>query len=111
MSGVIYEDTNSNDGFDPSEPVQGGYTVQLSRTALWWRRPPQIRMEPISLPAFSLAGYTVAAFSPDGTRIIGEGTITIAAGQNVTDVNLPIDPSGIVYDALTRLPVAARCFS
>jgi uncharacterized repeat protein (TIGR01451 family) len=107
LSGVIYEDTNSNDGFDPSEPVQGGYTVQLLQNGI-------VVATTISNPDGTYQftgiqpgpGYTVAAFSPDGTRIIGEGMFSIAAGQNVTDVNLPIDPSGIVYDALTRLPVA-----
>ena len=107
LSGVVYEDSNSNDSFDPSEPVEGGYTVQLLQNGI-------VVATTISNPDGTYQftgiqpgpGYTVAAFSPDGTRIIGEGVITIAAGQNVTDVNLPIDPSGIVYDAITRQPVA-----
>ena len=107
LAGVIYEDTNSNDAYDPGEPVAGGYTVQLLRGAWWWPLSFPIRTARMSSLAYLLAsGYTVAAFSPDGVRITGEGTIDIAAGQNVTDVNLPIDPSGIVYDAITRLPVA-----
>jgi uncharacterized repeat protein (TIGR01451 family) len=32
--------------------------------------------------------------------------ITLYAGDNVVEQNLPLDPSGIVYDSVTRLPIA-----
>jgi large repetitive protein len=32
--------------------------------------------------------------------------ITLYAGDNVVQQNLPLDPSGVVYDAITRQPVA-----
>ncbi|WP_052063668.1 DUF11 domain-containing protein [Nitrincola sp. A-D6] len=31
--------------------------------------------------------------------------ITLNPGQNITEQNLPIDPAGVIYDALTRQPV------
>ena len=42
-----------------------------------------------------------------GTQTVGGSivNITLYQGDNTTDQNLPIDPSGIVYDAITRLPV------
>ncbi len=33
--------------------------------------------------------------------------LTLVAGANVIDQNLPLDPSGVVYDALTRIAVSA----
>ena len=44
-----------------------------------------------------------------GTSYIVGGSIdkvTLYAGDNTIEQNLPIDPSGIVYDAVTRKPVA-----
>ena len=43
-----------------------------------------------------------------GTRTVGNtiGNITLYAGDNVVEQNLPIDPSGVVYDSVTRRPVA-----
>ena len=43
-----------------------------------------------------------------GSTITGGaiGTVTLYAGDNTVEQNLPIDPSGIVYDAVTRKPVA-----
>jgi large repetitive protein len=43
-----------------------------------------------------------------GSYVVGTqiSSITLYAGDNVSMQNLPIDPSGVVYDAVTRLPVA-----
>jgi uncharacterized repeat protein (TIGR01451 family) len=107
LAGVIFEDANSNSAYDAGEPVQGGYTVELLRNGV-------VVATTTSNPDGSYSftdiepgsGYTIAATSPTGTVLAGRGSFTIAAGQNVTDVNLPIDPSGIVYNSITRLPVA-----
>jgi large repetitive protein len=32
--------------------------------------------------------------------------VTLYAGDNVAEQNLPVDPSGVVYDAVTRKPIA-----
>jgi large repetitive protein len=43
-----------------------------------------------------------------GSNVVGGaiGTVTLYAGENIAEQNLPIDPSGVVYDAVTRNPVA-----
>jgi len=38
-----------------------------------------------------------------GSQIKG---ITLRSADNITEQNLPLDPSGVVYDSLTRVPVA-----
>ena len=73
------------------------------------------------------SGYKIVFREPTTTRPItgspvdGEGgarysygvvqggvldNITLAAGDNIIEQSLPLDPSGIVYDSQTRLPVA-----
>ncbi len=51
-------------------------------------------------------GTTTSAVN--GTRTIGGaiGNITLYPGDNTVLQNLPIDPSGVIYDAVTRLPVS-----
>ena len=107
LAGTIFEDTNSNGLLDAGEPVQGGYTVQLFKNgALVATTTSLADGSYLFLGIEPGSGYTIAATSPDGTMIAGQGSFSIAAGQNITDVDLPIDPSGVVYDAVTRLPVA-----
>lgn len=50
----------------------------------------------------------VSATNPAGA-IAGSGTLknlTLLPGQNITEQSLPLDPAGVVYDAVTREPVA-----
>ena len=51
----------------------------------------------------ALLGLAASAFTNARQQITG---ITAAATDVITGLNLPIDPDGIVYDAITRLPVA-----
>lgn len=42
-----------------------------------------------------------------GAPAVGQITgITLGANDEITEQNLPLDPAGVVYDVLTRLPVA-----
>ncbi len=102
LSGVVYEDTNSNGAFDGAEPVQGGYTVQLLQNGVVVATTTSNPDGSYLFTGIAPGNYSVAAISPGGSLTTGAGIIVIAQGENVTDVNLPIDPSGIVYDALTR---------
>jgi large repetitive protein len=51
-------------------------------------------------------GTTTSVLSSTATVAGSIDNIVLYAGDNTIDQNLPIDPSGIVYDAVTRLPVA-----
>ncbi|MGB8816694.1 MAG: SdrD B-like domain-containing protein, partial [Rhizobiaceae bacterium] len=108
LSGVVFEDENSNGVFDSGEPVEGGYIVQLVRGGVVIATTvtnPDGSYEFTGIPAGT--GYSVATIDPaTGEVVSGRGTIDIVAGSQIADVNLPIDPSGVVYDSVTRLPVA-----
>jgi uncharacterized repeat protein (TIGR01451 family) len=49
------------------------------------------------------------AGNPAGATLNGNGTLndlSLIAGDNIIEQSLPIDPAGVVYDAVTRAPVA-----
>ncbi|MEL7311652.1 MAG: OmpA family protein [Pseudomonadota bacterium] len=51
-------------------------------------------------------GYSVTLMHPDTGTTFGQLTdITLPPNVTVLDQNLPIDPGGIVYDAVNRVPV------
>ena len=108
VSGVIYEDDNSNGVLDFTDTRAGGYTVQLVNNGVVVATAvsnPDGSYEFLYVPAGS--GYSVASIDPDtGTVVTGRGTFDVGAGSVIADVTLPTDPSGVVYDSVTRQPVA-----
>lgn len=48
------------------------------------------------------AGNPAGAQNTDGTL----NNLTLVAGDNIVEQSLPLDPAGVVYDALSRQPVA-----
>ncbi len=64
------------------------------------------------VPNESNSGYTsgVENSSSNPTGAVTTGftlsSMTLSAGDNITEQSLPIDPSGVVYNAVTRQPVA-----
>jgi large repetitive protein len=52
---------------------------------------------------------TLGLADPSSTGVVSKGVITnltLTPGLNVVQQNLRLDPSGVVYDSVTRLPVA-----
>jgi large repetitive protein len=131
VSGRAWFDTNHNRQLDPNEPPVPNVIVELldpnnllvatTRTDTDGRYVfSNIRPNP---------GYKIVFRLPDGSKpllgrpVTGEsgsthpsstGTLSLkgaienlnlAPGVNVLEQSLPLDPSGIVYDALTRQPI------
>jgi large repetitive protein len=108
IAGVVYDDNNSNGVLDPTDIVVGGYTVNLYQggtlVASVVANPDGSYLFP-DVPTGT--GYTIAAVDPvTGHVVTGAGSFDVAPGSNIANVNLPIDPSGIVYDSVTRAPIA-----
>lgn len=55
-----------------------------------------------TLPAVPTSGGNRGTVPPTGSQIIN---ITLGPADRVVEQNLPLDPAGVVYDALTRRPV------
>ena len=57
------------------------------------------------VPVSQDAAYNAAFETPDYSARTIAG-LTLASGASIVEQNLPIDPSGIVYDSVTRNPIA-----
>ncbi|WP_288381306.1 SdrD B-like domain-containing protein [uncultured Massilia sp.] len=71
-------------------PTGSGFAITFSR-------------EGSTLPAVAQSGGNKGRVVASGGRITD---ITLRAGEQVVEQNLPLDPAGIVYDLVTRKPVA-----
>lgn len=58
--------------------------------------------------ASTINNGVVTSGNPAGAALTGDGTLgglTLLAGDNIVEQSLPLDPAGVVYDAVTRAPV------
>ncbi|KWV90939.1 DUF11 domain-containing protein [Erythrobacter sp. YT30] len=107
VSGVVFLDENLNRNFEGGEPLQTGWTVQVVQngevvTTVQTDADGFYTVE--DLPPGS--DYEIRFFSPNGGAQFGSlQDVTITAGEILTDQNQPIDPSGVIYDAITRQPI------
>jgi large repetitive protein len=126
LSGTVWHDADFDDALDGGERLLEGWTVQLYRdgelvhTAVTDEDgsysmaglPPNYLTEmeyalvfaaPDAGPATAALGMAVSDFTNYLQRI---EEIVLNPGDNLRGLNLPIDPNGVVYDALVRSPIA-----
>lgn len=120
LSGQVWLDPNHNDTVDPGEELQSGWLVQIFNNGVLVAETftdengfyefSGLTPGPGYELRFSLNGNTGGAgetlseeFTPVGQTI---QNITLNPGDNLLNQSLPIDPSGVVYDSVRRVPVA-----
>jgi uncharacterized repeat protein (TIGR01451 family) len=132
LSGAIWHDADFTNTLEPGERVLEGWTVTLLRDNQPIRSmltdadgnyvmqsviPNYINGEAYSL-VFSapgagartaLLGETDSDFTDGGLQRIDD--IVVQGGSNLRDLNLPIDPNGVVYDSIRRAPVPGAVVS
>jgi uncharacterized repeat protein (TIGR01451 family) len=126
VNGRVWHDADFDDVFDANELALAGWDVELylngslahsARTAadgiyrlssvepnyatadtyeLRFRRPGAVATT-------AMLGRAASEFTNDLQRITD---IIVISGGNLQNLNLPIDPNGIVYDAISRAPIA-----
>ena len=126
LSGTVWHDANFDNALDGLERLLADWTVQLFRNGNLAHTtrtdadgkyrmvgiPPNYQMdEPYALvfsapgagPNTAALGVADSDFSNYLQRI---DNIVVTEGSNLQNLNLPIDPNGVVYDALARSPIA-----
>jgi uncharacterized repeat protein (TIGR01451 family) len=125
LNGRAWHDANFNNTFDNGERALAGWTVQVYRnsqllgsvltdssgaygisglaptTASTDQYEVRFRA-PGATARTALLGLADSAFTNSLQRISG---ITAASGSNLQNLNLPIDPDGVVYNAVLRTPI------
>lgn len=129
VSGQVWHDEDFDDVFDTAGPVElalAGWTVSLRRNGALVQ----------SVTTDAAGRYTMAGLSPNNLNgdtyalsfsgpgsgpataslglassvfTNGQQAITdliVPSGSNLLDLNLPIDPNGVVYDSIARAPLA-----
>lgn len=107
VSGTVYDDRNGNQTLETGETRRTGWIVEILRDGVVVGTTTTDAQGNYSFDALpSGSGYLVQTRNPDNNvvfRIIDN--VTLAVGATLADQNLPLDPSGVVYDAVTRVPV------
>ena len=125
LSGRVWHDANFDDVADPAERNLQGWSVQLYRNGVLTQTtltdadgryviggivPNYLTTDTLELrfrrpgagPNTALLGTADSDFTNDLQRI---ADIVVASGNNLQNLNLPIEPNGIVYDSLGRSPI------
>ena len=125
LSGAAWHDSNFTNTFETGESALEGWTVTLLRDGqpihsvvtdatgsftMIGVVPNYLSGEEYSLaysapgagPRTALLGLADSDFT-DGLQRIDD--IVVQGGSNLRGLNLPIDPNGVIYDSITRMPV------
>jgi uncharacterized repeat protein (TIGR01451 family) len=131
LSGTAWLDANFNKTPDTGEPLLQGWTVALFLNGVQLQSvltdvngvyqftnvPPtdgtpnryEVRFTaPGAGPNTAKLGIADSAFTNSLQRITG---IAVPSGSNVQNLNLPIGPNGVVYNSMTRAPIAGAALT
>src|SRR5229473_2248561 len=126
LNGTAWLDANFNKIPDPGEPLLQGWTIELFRNGVQMQSvltdvngvyrfagvPPtdgtsnryEVRFTaPGAGPNTAKLGKADSAFTNLLQRITN---IAVPSGSNLQNLNLPIGPNGVVYNSMTRAPIA-----
>ena len=107
VTGTVYDDRNGNQNLESSESRRDRWIVEIVRNGV------VVATTTTDLQGnyrfdglLSGGGYSIQFRNPDNNvvyRVISG--VTLANNAVVTDQNLPLDPSGVVYDSISRAPI------
>jgi uncharacterized repeat protein (TIGR01451 family) len=126
LNGTVWHDSNFDDVLDAGERLLAGWNVSLYQNGALAQSAVtdasgafsidglapndvsgdqyELRFSAPGAGANTAAlGLAASAFTNGLQRI---SDIVVAAGDNLQDLNLPIDPNGVVYDSVQRAPLA-----
>jgi uncharacterized repeat protein (TIGR01451 family) len=128
VSGTVWLDLNHDHRIDPGDPVLPGWIVELMRNGVVIATAVTNASGQYSFTGVAPGpGYSIdfrdpgtkAVYgtpvngeqgvpNPNSDAVIGNGIIqslTLKPGLNIVQQSLPVDPTGVVYDAVARTPL------
>jgi uncharacterized repeat protein (TIGR01451 family) len=108
IAGTVFFDANGNGAFDTSEKRLPGYRVELRQNRNLVRDTTSAADGSYHIFDFNPgAGYEVVFIDPVSGVAVGHiANLTFAINQAMANQNQPIDPSGVVYNAITGAPLS-----
>lgn len=107
IAGTVYDDGNVNRQLETGEARREGWIIEVIRDGVvvaTARSDAQGNYQIDGL--LSGSGYSIRFTNPDNDVVYRVITgVSLPENALVSDQNLPIDPSGVVYDSVTRAPV------
>jgi len=107
LAGTVYDDGNGNRQLDTGETRREGWIIEVihdGEVVATARSDAQGNYQIDGL--LSGSGYSIRFTNPDNDVVYRVITgVSLPENALVSDQNLPIDPSGVVYDSVTRAPV------
>ena len=107
LSGIVFDDINYDDVIQPDEPLRAGWTVEVVRDGVVIGSAVTDANGAYTITNLpSGPGYEVR-FSAPGSNVVYNVIEDVTLTNDATvNLNLPIDPSGVFYNAVTREPVS-----
>ena len=107
LTGIVYFDDNMNRTHESGERLLESWIVEVSRGGQVVGTARTDTQGFYSVPELlSGSGYTIVFRNPANNVIYGKiENATLPVNGTLANQNLPIDPSGVVYDSITRQPV------
>jgi len=107
VEGTVFLDTNGDRNLDDSDERRAGWIVEILRDgALIDTTISDVDGNYRFDDLLSGPGYTVRFRNPDNNVVYGViEDLDLQSNAVVVDQNLPIDPSGVIYDSVTRTPI------
>jgi uncharacterized repeat protein (TIGR01451 family) len=126
LSGRVWHDADFDDFFDPVERNLQGWSVELYRNGVLSQStvtdvdgiysiagvvPNYLTTDTLEMrfrrPGAGLSTALLGTADSDFTNDLQRITdIVVMEGNNLQNLNLPIEPNGVIYDALSRAPIA-----
>jgi uncharacterized repeat protein (TIGR01451 family)/fimbrial isopeptide formation D2 family protein len=126
LTGTVWHDANFNNTFDSGELVLAGWTVELYRNSVLLGTTTTnaggvYQFASVTPSTTTADQYEIRFSAPGATTTTARlgladsiftnglqqiSAIVAGSGSVVGNLNLPIDPDGVVYNSVTRTPVA-----
>ena len=107
LTGIVYFDDNMNRAHETGERLLENWIVEVSRGGVVVGTARTDAQGFYSVPdLLSGTGYTIVFRNPSNNVVYSKiENATLPVNGTLANQNLPVDPSGVVYDAITRQPV------
>ncbi len=108
ISGTVYDDMDGDRLVDGDEPRRANWIVEVIHDGAVVATVRTDAQGNYMVPGLLQgSGYSVQFRNPENNVVYNRiGNVTVNPGATVVDQNQPIDPSGVIYNSVTRAPVS-----